>query len=66
LDDIYWSEGMLDAWNIIKRDSRFDLSIDFGWRGIVRVAEHSRPEKEKYIFNLTKYHGEPSIQRPGW
>lgn len=66
LDDIYWSEGMLDAWNIIKRDSRFDLSIDFGWRGIVRVAEHSRSEKEKFAFNLTKYHGEPSIQRPGW
>lgn len=34
-DDIYWSKGMLEAWEIIKKDSRVSLSIDIWKFGIV-------------------------------
>jgi predicted O-methyltransferase YrrM len=34
-DDIRWSKGMIDAWNIIKDDSRVTLSVDLFRTGIV-------------------------------
>ena len=34
-DDIYWSEGMKQAWNEIKADDRFNLYIDLFYFGIV-------------------------------
>jgi hypothetical protein len=65
-DDIYWSEDMNDAWIQIKGDPRFDLCIDFGWRGICRLSAKSMNIHERLFFDLTEYHGRPLIQRPGW
>jgi predicted O-methyltransferase YrrM len=34
-DDIYWSEGMKEAWNIIKSHPQVTVSIDLFWIGLV-------------------------------
>lgn len=34
-DDIHWSPGMTEVWEIIKNDSRVTLSIDLFWLGLV-------------------------------
>jgi predicted O-methyltransferase YrrM len=34
-DDIYWSEGMKEAWEIIKAHPRVTLTIDLFWIGLV-------------------------------
>lgn len=65
-DDIYWSEGMYSAWKRIKEDARFDLCLDFGWRGVCRLRSIDLPSKEITFFDLTKYIGVPRFQRPGW
>jgi len=65
-DDIYWSEGMNDAWKTIQNDNRFDLVLDFGWRGVVRLSPANTESGDKFSFDLTRYHGKPNIQRPGW
>ena len=44
-DDIYWSEGMKQAWEEIKNHPKVTLSIDLFWIGLVffktdRVKEH--------------------------
>jgi predicted O-methyltransferase YrrM len=34
-DDIYWSEGMKEAWNIIKSHPQVTVTIDLFWIGLV-------------------------------
>jgi predicted O-methyltransferase YrrM len=34
-DDIYWSEGMKEAWNMIKSHPRVTVTIDLFWIGLV-------------------------------
>jgi predicted O-methyltransferase YrrM len=34
-DDIYWSEGMKEAWNEIKAHPKVTVTIDFFWIGLV-------------------------------
>ena len=65
-DDIYWSEDMKDAWETIKVDGRYNLCIDFGWRGVCRLKSSDNKVDENLFFDLTEYHGIPRIQRPGW
>lgn len=48
MDDIYWSEGMQNAWKTIINDSRVSLSIDLFHMGVVFI----RPGVEKQHFNL--------------
>ena len=38
-DDIYWSQGMTNAWNQIKADNRVSLSLDCFHFGIVFIRE---------------------------
>jgi len=38
-DDIYWSKGMTEAWNIIKADPRVKRTIDLYTFGIVEIGE---------------------------
>lgn len=38
-DDIYWSNGMREAWNEIKNHPRVSVSIDLFWLGIVFFKE---------------------------
>jgi hypothetical protein len=65
-DDIYWSEDMNEAWEEIKADDRYDLCLDFGWRGVCRLRHSDSKDGEKIFFDLTDYFGVPRIQRPGW
>jgi predicted O-methyltransferase YrrM len=37
-DDTRWSEGMLRAWDELKRDKRFSGVIDLGWMGLCIVG----------------------------
>lgn len=65
-DDIYWSEDMNDAWKEIKADDRYDMCLDFGWRGVCRLKSGDSQISKNLFFDLTKYHGVPRIHRPGW
>ena len=47
-DDIHWSEGMLRAWEIIKKDSAVTLSIDLFFIGIVLFKKDIK-EKQHFI-----------------
>lgn len=40
-DDIHWSPGMSEAWDIIKNDPRVTLSIDLFWLGLVFFRQGS-------------------------
>ena len=40
-DDIHWSPGMNEAWNIIKNDPRVTLSIDLFWLGLIFFRQGS-------------------------
>lgn len=46
-DDIYWSKGMTEAWNIIKQDARVTKSIDLFEMGLVYVG-HQFSYKEHH------------------
>ena len=37
-DDTRWSEGMIQAWGELKRDTRFSAVIDLGWLGVCIVG----------------------------
>lgn len=47
-DDIYWSQGMMDAWKTICEDTRVSLSVDFYHFGLVFI----RPGVNKQHFKL--------------
>lgn len=40
-DDIHWSPGMVEAWDIIRKDTRVTLSIDLFWLGLVFFRKDS-------------------------
>ncbi len=46
-DDIKWSKGMREAWNIIKQDSRIAIDIDLGRMGIC-IIEGTRSGKKSF------------------
>ncbi len=48
LDDIRWSQSMLDAWNKIKADSSYNLTIDLFRMGFISP----RPQQQKEHFIL--------------
>tara|TARA_Y100001954_G_C15829355_1_gene614230 strand:- start:7927 stop:8664 length:738 start_codon:yes stop_codon:yes gene_type:complete len=62
-DDIYWSEGMNNAWKKIVSSDSFSLTIDLGTRGIA-ILDNSLSTKEH--FSVTRFTGKPLFNRPGW
>ena len=48
-DDIYWSPGMTEAWNIIKADERVKASVDLFYFGIVFFNEDFKQKKHLKI-----------------
>ena len=48
LDDIRWSQSMFDAWNKIKEDKNYNLTIDFFRMGLISP----RPQQQKEDFVL--------------
>jgi len=54
LDDIYWSKGMADAWNLLKDDSQVTLSVDLFHFGILFFRKENK-EKEHHILAPSKW-----------
>jgi len=54
LDDIYWSEGMADAWSRLKNDSQVTLSVDLFHFGILFFRKENK-EKEHHILAPSKW-----------
>ena len=44
LDDIRWSQSMFDAWNKIKENKNYNLTIDFFRMGIISPRPHQQKE----------------------
>ncbi|MDA2918278.1 class I SAM-dependent methyltransferase [Desulfobacterota bacterium AH_259_B03_O07] len=51
LDDISWSKGMKEAWNIIRVDERVNVSVKLGDLGII-IISRVIDQKESYNFYL--------------
>ena len=49
-DDIYWSPEMTEAWEVIKKDKRVNVTIDLFHFGI--VFKRSKQEKENFILKF--------------
>ncbi|HEY4197655.1 MAG TPA: class I SAM-dependent methyltransferase [Mucilaginibacter sp.] len=47
-DDIYWSEGMKEAWNIIKAHPQVTVTVDLFWIGLV----YFKPNQAKEDFRI--------------
>lgn len=47
LDDIHWSEDMEEAWETLRKDDRFTLSIDIFWCGLLFM--HQGRSKEHFV-----------------
>jgi len=42
-DDIHWSEGMENAWEIVKQDKGINISVDLFYKGIVQWKSSDNP-----------------------
>jgi predicted O-methyltransferase YrrM len=49
LDDIYWSSGMQEAWNVISQSEKVTLCIDLYYLGVVFVNPDLQKEVFRYI-----------------
>jgi predicted O-methyltransferase YrrM len=49
-DDIYWSEEMIDAWEIIKADPRVSITIDLYFIGLVFFKKGQAKENFTILF----------------
>jgi predicted O-methyltransferase YrrM len=49
-DDIYWSEGMKEAWNIIKSHPQVTVTADLFWIGLVYFKKGQ--EKEDFLIRF--------------
>lgn len=49
-DDIHWSKGMEEAWNIIRQNPRITVSLDLYHMGILFFSSHLKPAHYKLKF----------------
>ena len=52
LDDIRWSKSMINAWNKIKLEKKYHLSMDFFRMGV--LIKRPQQEKEHFILKLKR------------
>ena len=52
LDDIRWSKSMFNAWNKIKLEKKYHLSMDFFTMGV--LMKRPQQEKEHFILKLKR------------
>lgn len=53
LDDIYWSEGMKEAWDIIKKDPDANFSIDMYEQGIIIIDKIEAQKNRAFSLHLS-------------
>jgi predicted O-methyltransferase YrrM len=56
-DDLYWSDGMNQAWKELCMSPRYGLTIDLGWKGLAVLGT----EQPKRHLDLCDYIGRPRI-----
>ena len=49
-DDIYWSKGMTEAWNQLKKHPKVTVTIDCFWCGFVFIRKEQA--KENFTIRL--------------
>ena len=52
-DDIYWSDGMKEAWEIIKKDPEVNFSIDLYEQGIVIIDKDESIHNKHFNLHLS-------------
>ncbi|WGH76916.1 class I SAM-dependent methyltransferase [Tenacibaculum tangerinum] len=52
-DDIYWSDGMTEAWEIIKKDKDVNFSIDLYEQGIVIIDKNEPIHHKEFSLHLS-------------
>ena len=52
LDDIRWSNSMLSAWNALKGNKKYHISMDFFRMGI--LIKRPQQEKEDFMLKLKR------------
>ncbi|MEW4924931.1 class I SAM-dependent methyltransferase [Algibacter sp. 2305UL17-15] len=52
-DDIYWSDGMKETWEIIKKDSNVNFSMDMYEQGIVVIDKNESLPKKHFNLHLS-------------
>jgi len=50
-DDINWSEGMQEAWDIIRKNERVKISIDLFYMGILFFRKEQK-EQEHFVIRF--------------
>jgi hypothetical protein len=49
-DDIYWSKGMKQAWDLIKQHPQVTVTIDLFWIGLVFFRDGQKKEDFRIKF----------------
>ncbi|SEC32398.1 Predicted O-methyltransferase YrrM [Tenacibaculum sp. MAR_2009_124] len=52
-DDIYWNEGMKEAWEVITNDKDVNFSIDMYQQGIAIIDKEETQKNRKFSLHLT-------------
>jgi len=65
-DDIYWSEGMNDAWKTLIADTHYSYAVDLSYVGLCIQEAGNNSQNSPILYDMGKYTPRPEIFRKGW